>query len=66
MASLRASLRGLLLDDLGDLANMMQKVNRLVYEDSSSSRYATFFFATLDPHNREFRYVKAGARPGRE
>jgi sigma-B regulation protein RsbU (phosphoserine phosphatase) len=60
MASLRASLRGLILDDPGDLAKLMQKVNRLVYEASSSSRYATFFFAILDPQTREFRYVNAG------
>jgi sigma-B regulation protein RsbU (phosphoserine phosphatase) len=63
MASLRASLRGLVLDDPGDLAKLMQKVNRLVYEASSSSRYATFFFAILDPHTREFRYVNAGHNP---
>ena len=52
MASLRASLRGLILDDPGDLAKMMEKVNRLVYEASTSSRYATFFFATFDPATR--------------
>jgi phosphoserine phosphatase RsbU/P len=63
MASLRASLRGLILNDPGDLAQMMQKVNRLVYEASSSSRYATFFFAILDPQTREFRYVNAGHNP---
>jgi sigma-B regulation protein RsbU (phosphoserine phosphatase) len=63
MASLRASLRGLILNDPGDLAQMMQKVNRLVYEASSSSRYATFFFAVLDPQTREFRYVNAGHNP---
>ena len=63
MASLRASLRGLVLDAPGDLAKMMQKVNRLVYEASSSSRYATFFFATLNPHTREFQYVNAGHNP---
>jgi phosphoserine phosphatase RsbU/P len=63
MASLRASLRGLVLDDPVDLARVMQKVNRLVYEASSSSRYATFFFATLDPDTREFRYVNAGHNP---
>ena len=33
MASLRASLRGLVLEDPGDLARVMQKVNRLVYEE---------------------------------
>jgi sigma-B regulation protein RsbU (phosphoserine phosphatase) len=63
MASLRASLRSLVLDDPGDLARMMQKVNRLVYEASSSSRYATFFFATFNPKTREFRYVNAGHNP---
>src|SRR5271163_2597595 len=63
MASLRASLRGLILDDPGDLARMMQKVSLLVYEASSSSRYATFFFGTLDPRTREFRYVNAGHNP---
>jgi sigma-B regulation protein RsbU (phosphoserine phosphatase) len=63
MASLRASLRGLILDDPGDLARMMQKVSRLVYEASSSSRYATFFFAILDPQTRAFRYVNAGHNP---
>jgi hypothetical protein len=47
MASLRASLRGLILDDPRRSRQMMQKVNRLVYEASSSSRYATFFFAVL-------------------
>jgi sigma-B regulation protein RsbU (phosphoserine phosphatase) len=60
MASLRASLRGLIIDAPGDLAKMMQKVNRLVYEASSSSRYATFFFATYNPEIRELRYVNAG------
>ena len=60
MASLRASLRGLVLGDPGDLATMMEKVNRLVYEASSSNRYATFFFAVYDPRSCELRYVNAG------
>ena len=63
MASLRASLRGLLIDAPGDLAKMMQKVNRLVYEASSSSRYATFFFAVYSPETWELRYVNAGHNP---
>ena len=63
MASLRASLRGLIIDAPGDLAKMMQKVNRLVYEASSSSRYATFFFAVYNPEIRELRYVNAGHNP---
>jgi phosphoserine phosphatase RsbU/P len=63
MASLRASLRGLLLGDEDDLSKMMQKVNRLVYEASTSSRYATFFFAIYNPVTRELRYVNAGHNP---
>jgi sigma-B regulation protein RsbU (phosphoserine phosphatase) len=60
MASLRASLRGVTLDAPDDLARMMQKVNRLVYEASANNRYATFFFATYDPRTGELRYVNAG------
>jgi len=60
MASLRASLRGITIDGSGDLAKMMGRINGLVYESSASNRYATFFFATLDPFTRELRYVNAG------
>ncbi|HET9098891.1 MAG TPA: SpoIIE family protein phosphatase [Acidobacteriaceae bacterium] len=60
MASLRASLRGMTLDAPHDLATMMEKVNRLVYEASASNRYATFFFATYNMHTRELIYVNAG------
>ena len=60
MASLRASLRGLTLDGPGNLARMMEKVNRLVYESSSTNRYATFFFAIYDPVARDLHYVNAG------
>lgn len=63
MASLRASLRGLALDGPGNLARMMEKVNRLVYESSSTNRYATFFFASYDPSTRELDFVNAGHNP---
>ena len=52
MASLRASLRGMTLDAPHDLATMMEKVNRLVYEASATNRYATFFFATYNMQRR--------------
>jgi phosphoserine phosphatase RsbU/P len=60
MAGLRASLRGITTDGSGDLAKMMQRINSLVYEASTSNRYATFFFATLDPSTRQLSYVNAG------
>jgi phosphoserine phosphatase RsbU/P len=63
MASLRASLRGVALDNPRDFANLMHKVNRLVYEASASNRYATFFFAAYDPRSRRLDCVNAGHNP---
>ncbi|MGC2617851.1 MAG: SpoIIE family protein phosphatase [Acidobacteriaceae bacterium] len=63
MASLRASLRGVTLDNPRDFAMLMNKVNRLVYEASASNRYATFFFAAFDPTTRRLECVNAGHNP---
>jgi sigma-B regulation protein RsbU (phosphoserine phosphatase) len=60
MASLRASLRSLALTQSGSLAVLVQYLNRLVYDSSSSSRYATFFYAEYDPSTRRLTYVNAG------
>ncbi len=63
MASLRASLRGMTMDGPADLAHMMSRVNRLVYESSATNRYATFFFGVYHPDTRLLRYVNAGHNP---
>ena len=63
MASLRASLRGMTLYGSNDLAELMGNVNQLVYEASTSNRYATFFFAVYDAATRELRYLNAGHNP---
>ncbi len=63
MASLRASLRGVSLDNPRDFAKLMDKVNRLVYEASASNRYATFFFAAYDTKTRRLDCVNAGHNP---
>ena len=60
MASLRASLRGLTRNCDGNLAAMLHEVNELVYEASANNRYATFFFAQLEPVSRTLTYVNAG------
>jgi phosphoserine phosphatase RsbU/P len=60
MASLRASLRGVTLDNPRDFAKLMDKVNRLVYEASADNRYATFFFGALNPVTRVLDCVNAG------
>ena len=63
MASLRASLRSAAQLQPGDLATLMNHVNRLVYESSTANRYATFFYAEYDPLTRAFHYVNAGHNP---
>ncbi len=63
MASLRASLRGVSLNSAQSFAELMHKVNVLVYEASASNRYATFFFAAYDPRARRLECVNAGHNP---
>lgn len=63
MASLQASLRGQAIHSGDDLASMMSHVNRLVYETSTTNRYATFFYAQFDPTTRKLSYVNAGHNP---
>jgi phosphoserine phosphatase RsbU/P len=64
MATLRASLRSLMIDHRGVSATaVMQHLNRLLYEASSDSRYATLFFLIYDPVARAITYVNAGHNP---
>jgi sigma-B regulation protein RsbU (phosphoserine phosphatase) len=61
MASLQASLRAEATRGTPvDLAALIANVNRLVYQSSTSNRYATFFYAQYDPAHRELTYVNAG------
>jgi sigma-B regulation protein RsbU (phosphoserine phosphatase) len=60
MASLRASLHGLLDVDSTGLARVVSKLNRLVYESSTSNRYATFFLAIYDHATHALHYVNGG------
>lgn len=67
MASLRAGLRIAARMDAAsrerDLTGLMSQVNRLVFDSSESNRYATFFFAELDPETRLLTYINAGHNP---
>ncbi len=63
MASLQASLRGQTMTGPEDLAGVVGRVNRLVYDVSSPERYATFFFARYDPRSRKLTFVNAGHNP---
>jgi len=63
MASLQASLRGQAIHFKSDLAGLMKQINSLVYEASTSNRYATFFYAQYEPATRKLAYVNAGHNP---
>lgn len=60
MASLQASLRSHAGRGSGDLAALMSEIHTLVYEASSSNRYASLFYAEYDPGTRGLSYVNAG------
>jgi sigma-B regulation protein RsbU (phosphoserine phosphatase) len=63
MASLQASLRGQTIHFKEELAEMMKHINTLLYEASTSNRYATFFYAQYDPKTGKLIYVNAGHNP---
>ncbi len=62
MASLQASVRGQTLHP-EQVAAIIALVNKLIYETSASSRYATLFYAQLDTASRTLVYVNAGHNP---
>lgn len=63
MASLQASLRGQAIHFKDDLSGLMKQINSLVYEASTSNRYATFFYAQYEPATKKLTYVNAGHNP---
>ncbi|HTV54041.1 MAG TPA: PP2C family protein-serine/threonine phosphatase, partial [Terriglobia bacterium] len=59
MANLQACLRSQAAS-VRDLPELISNVNRMVYEASSTNRYATFLFAEYDPQTRRVMFVNAG------
>src|SRR5204862_629813 len=62
MASPQANLRAFAQSSM-DLARMMTEVNRAVLVAQLRNRFATIFYAELDPKTGEGRYVNAGHNP---
>ena len=60
MASIRAALHGLTFSGTLNLARVMQGLNRIIYDSSTSNRFVTLFFGEYDPAARTFHYVNAG------
>lgn len=62
MANLQASLRT--TQAMGaSLAESAEKINRLVFENTPSDMFITFFMVLVDPVRRMIRYVNAGHNP---
>ena len=60
MASLQASLRGLSAGGVGDLRELMAKLNTLVYDATPKNRFATFVYALYHAQTRQMRLCSAG------
>jgi sigma-B regulation protein RsbU (phosphoserine phosphatase) len=60
MASIRAALHGLTFSGTLSLARLIEGLNRIIYDSSTSNRFVTFFFGEYDPSTRTFEYVNAG------
>ena len=63
MANLQANLRSQYALALNDIRQLLGSVNRLFYENTSDSSYATLFFADYDDSTRSLRYVNCGHMP---
>jgi sigma-B regulation protein RsbU (phosphoserine phosphatase) len=66
MASLQAALHSQVLADGGSAqstAELVARLNRYLFLNTSPERYATFFFAIYDAATRTLRYTNAGHLP---
>ena len=63
MANLQANLRGQYAVAADDLPRLLESVNRLFYENTEPSHYATMFFGCYDAQPRRLRYVNCGHNP---
>jgi sigma-B regulation protein RsbU (phosphoserine phosphatase) len=63
MANLQANLRGQYALAADDLPRLLQSVNRLFYQNTEPSHYATMFFGCYDAQLCRLRYVNCGHNP---
>ncbi len=62
MANLQATLRAM-LETHGDPGSVLQHANRLLFKSTSADKFATVFFARLNPTTNELSYANAGHDP---
>lgn len=46
-----------------DLAKVTEKINELIYENTSAEKFITFFWGILDSETNSFEYINAGHNP---
>jgi serine phosphatase RsbU (regulator of sigma subunit) len=63
MANLQANLRSQFALAREQPRLLLQSVNRLFYQSTADSAYATFFFADYDDHGQRLRYANCGHLP---
>lgn len=63
MANLQANLRSQYAVALDDLERLLKSVNRLFYETTSDTSYATLFFAEYQDRTGRLRYANCGHLP---
>lgn len=62
MANFQAALRVLSTLDLHPI-ELIEKLNELVYNNTSADKFITFFFGILDIESSKFSYINAGHNP---
>jgi len=62
MANVQATVHALVPFDL-PLSDATARINDLIYRNTGSDKFITFFWGALDPATRIFRYVNAGHNP---
>jgi phosphoserine phosphatase RsbU/P len=63
MANLQANLRSQCASAVVEPARFLESVNRLFYENTTESAYATLFFAEYEDRTRTLRYANCGHLP---
>lgn len=63
MSVVQASLRIISSERDVTPTRLVARMNEFVYRSTPGSKYATFFYAELDPQRRRLRYVNAGHNP---
>ena len=64
MANLQANMRSQSVIALDEPGRFLQSVNKLFFENTSATAYATLFFGEYDDRRERLRYVNCGHLPG--